>query len=243
MTPNDKQPLWCFGSSNVIWWFYSATKPDAIKQSFYWPFPPSLLKNSAPHFQSAIHRTLNDCNLSVHAWAWSAAVAMYTCYPCVSPIPWNLGFPAAPVRLDAVRSPIIVSLAWVDGMLSSDLVPEMKRWSLALFTTAAPHPSLYTSYHTAFERCIKKDSMLHNIMLGLHIRAPNVTVRSVKLVQTAQAIFLSYQLNNNTMAVACFAATTWPLVALRHWRMSDFFPTCSDPRSTNAPWLSLAFEE
>ena len=32
-------------------------------------------------------------------------------------------------------------------------------------------------------------------MLGLHIRAPNVTVRSGKLVQTAQAIFLSYLRN------------------------------------------------
>ena len=91
----------------------------------------------------------------------------------------------------AVRSQIVVSLTWVDWMLSIHLVPEMNRRSLASFTPGAPHPSLYTSTTKLSNRCIRKDWRLNT--LGLHIRAPNVTVRSGKLVQTAQAIFLSYR--------------------------------------------------
>ena len=75
-------------------------------------------------------------------------------------------------------------------MLSSDLVPEVNRRSMASFTLAAPHPLLYISTTKRSIRCMWIDSIPS--MLGLNVRATNVSVKSGKLIQSAQAVFLPH---------------------------------------------------
>ena len=91
------------------------------------------------------------------------------------------------MRLDAVRSPIV----------------EVKS---GLAYTGCTTPLVYMSTTKRSNRCNGKASRLN--MLGLNMRAPDVTVRSGKLVLIAQAVFLSYPRNWEVVS-RCGTESVW----------------------------------
>ena len=130
-------------------------------------------------------------------------------------------------------------------MLSSDLVPEVNRRNLASFTPAAPHHLLYISTKKRSIRCMWIDSIPN--MLGFDVSATNVSVRSGKLVQTAQAVFLPHPRN---WEVVSHPVRLWnrvsamvfegPRPAWSEWTgMSRyFFPVPKPTHSSDSPSVS-----
>ena len=74
---------------------------------------------------------------------------------------------------------------WIDS------IPN--RRSVASFTPAAQHPLLYISTTKRSIHCTWIDSIPN--MLGFNISATNVSIRSGKLFQTAQTVFLPHPRN------------------------------------------------
>ena len=78
--------------------------------------------------------------------------------------------------------------AWLGWRFSNDLLQMVKRRCLASFTLATPQPLLYIRTTKRTIRCMCTESILKRVRYS--VRATNVSVKSSKLVQTAQAIFL-----------------------------------------------------
>ena len=95
-----------------------------------------------------------------------------------------------PIMLD-------VSKSWIEGLLASH---DETAWlglvecSLATWSLRCTTPLTVHQYHEAFDPLHVNIDSIPN-MLGFNVSATNVSVRSGKLFQTAQAVFLPHPIN------------------------------------------------